>query len=805
MLLFDSLRACVFGSPRLKALTALGLLIASIAPAAAQSTAGWLRYAVPPDPPRYHGLPHAVVLLGNAAGVIAPEEQTAADELDRGLGHMVAGTDVVSHRFDLRQDAIILGTTDALHRAHLSRHLRGWTEKPLPEEGFRIVHLRRGIREWYVLQGGSPRAELWAAFRFAALVAEDQQLPQELIETPHLALRALDMGPGAALLPLLETPPPGSTPEGLSVRSSIARLLASVGLNTVIADADAEEAARLTQLLRPYGVRLQPRLPATADQLPTISSDLALRLPDRVTPGELRAAIDRSNTLARRLRIAGGTVLLEGALGSPLLGPSLASATPGATQDQRVAELRGGLEPNVVLATDALLPEYPLLPLASPSFGLLPAVPQAAVLQVLPVRADMLAYPAPAWAALLQTPEHGPHGDTTLADLLAGSRPNVVHGGVIGTLSATDAVHLLQQPLLHANLYAFGRLAWSPGLSPEAITEEWARQTWGDDARVYATATHLLLQSASAAQDVAAPLGMPWLTDTAGNPAPAVAARLRTAATPLADASAIGTDRTDTGTREAELYPAAFATVLQDPARCPPSVLLLFHRLPWRYALPDGKALAQHLYDTVFAGAAAAGNAVDAWETTHSLVDEPRYATVHTFLLSAATHTDITRDVTTEWLQSTGGVRDTLGFVGSHPGRANASALRRSGFAPLGSRGAAQTSVATTDDSTAPCRETCTATLPFSREANVYRVTVAYRQGDGRTAFSLLVNGERRAAWNVSSEEERTEHAPAAMERFVVNGVHLQPGDTVAVSMHVEPRAAASLDFVEITRDPRWN
>ena len=301
----------------------LALLLASLT-AAAQGGVGWLRYAIPPDPPRYHGLPHAVVLLGNAAGDIAPEEQTAADELDRGLGHMVAGTDVVLHRFDLRQDAIIVGTTEALHRAHLSRHLHGWSEKPLPEEGFRIVHLRRGIREWYVLQGGSPRAELWAAFRFAALVAEDQQLPQELIETPRLALRALDMGPTASLLPLLEAAQPGSTPEGMATRSGFARLLASVGLNTVIADADAAEAARLAELLHPYGIRLQPRMSTQANQPVQNVSGTAMRVSESASLGDLRTVLAQANTQARS--DPGAPVLLEGALGSrPCRSPAAAA------------------------------------------------------------------------------------------------------------------------------------------------------------------------------------------------------------------------------------------------------------------------------------------------------------------------------------------------------------------------------------------------------------------------------------------------------------------------------------------------
>ncbi len=35
----------------------------------------------------------------------------------------------------------------------------------------------------------------------------------------------------------------------------------------------------------------------------------------------------------------------------------------------------------------------------------------------------------------------------------------------------------LGSPLALANLYAFGRLAWNPNLTPEQIADEWTRQT----------------------------------------------------------------------------------------------------------------------------------------------------------------------------------------------------------------------------------------------------------------------------------------------------------------------------------------
>ena len=38
-----------------------------------------------------------------------------------------------------------------------------------------------------------------------------------------------------------------------------------------------------------------------------------------------------------------------------------------------------------------------------------------------------------------------------------------------------------------ANLYAFGRLAWDPNLTPEQIADEWTRQTISTDPEVVTT------------------------------------------------------------------------------------------------------------------------------------------------------------------------------------------------------------------------------------------------------------------------------------------------------------------------------
>ena len=772
---------------------------------AAHAQVAWLRYAIPPDPPRYHDMPHTVVLLGNAAGHAAVEEQAAADELDRGLGHMVAGTDLLLHRFDPRVDAIVLGTTDAVHRARLGRSLPGWTEKPLPEEGFRIVHLRRGIRQWYILQGGSPRAELWAAFRFAALVAEDQQLPEELVEVPAMPLRGLDLGAWPEAQTLLASEPQVA---------ALGRLLASTGANALVAGLDdpsqtsGASVADAGKILASYGVRLWLGVPSTAKAeavealiaaIPN-AGGVVVQVSRHADAAALQEAVQMANALAQALPRSAG-VMLQDALGDPLRSGSRSEA-PGLSPEERAAMLRNTLSPRVIVAGAAVSPLLPLAGLGSANFGLLPGRSQAAAFDVLPVRHDELAVPYGAWQSALQTPERGVHGDMPLRDVLRVDQDGA-RGGVLGRISPGRLNEMLAQPMLQANLYAFARLAWNPSLTPEAVTEEWARQTWGDDARVFAVAQRIVLRSADAFLKNSSPMGLQTLADEHGGAAPSRASRTAPGG-PLADRRGIGTDRTASGTGEIARYPADFAARLQDTARCPEEWLLAVHHVPYRQPLPDGKTVVQSVYDAHFAGAAEAANALDAWESTRGIADGDRYAAVHAFLAGAARQAEIWRETTTEWLQRVSGVPDALGFVGRHTGREEAEAMRRSGYTPA--------RTAEPDDASggalAVCGASeCSAATEFKGPENVYRIEIGYfDEAVGSSTFELRVNGKAQAQWpSAVPLSGGIPPSAASARRFVVNGVRLRPGDAVEVHGVAAGGAQAPLDFVEITRDPRWN
>jgi alpha-glucuronidase len=652
-------------------LTGLSLAFVAAAQTPAPSAVGWLRYVIPPDPPRYHDMPRVVSLLGDENFQPAPEEEMAAEELDRGLGHMVAGTDILLHRIDPRADAIILGTPAALRRAHISSIARGWIDKPVPEEGFRIVHLRNGIRQWWVLEGGSPRAELYAAFRFAAMVAEDRQLPEELAESPRLPLRAIQLE--------------GEAPETTQLHQ-YGRLFASVGINGVILSANTQQVTEAQRTLRPFGIRV-------------FSSEQQLEANSNV---HLQDATFRD---------------------APLSGLVAPLSSPTGKHALRYALLPGGLR-------------QPVTPLH-------------------------------AWQSTLRN-----HNQENVS-------------GALGVLPQEAVLPMLDQPLYQASLYAFGRFAWNPAESRDSILDQWARQTWGDDARIYAVAKKIVLDGEASYTGLTSPLGLPRLgTDRGPDP------MLAGGSHPLADHEGIGADRLHSAD-----FPASFRNEYATPTGTPAEWLLLLHRVPLHFRLRDGLTVTQAVYDATFTGASTAANADDAWDETRDLLEPERWMPVHLLLQDSARRAEIWREAVTDWLLRVTGVPDTLGFAGKHAGRIEAESMALTGYREVLTE---EKEAASGGTYVACALSDCAASTEFRGEANVYRIEVGYFDASTTPKrFVLRVNGAVVDTW-MSMPRGATPGGISA-ERFVRNGVRLKPGD------RVEVHSSGPLDFVEITRDPRWN
>ncbi len=805
----------------------------------------WLRYAAPPDPPRYHEMPHAVLLLGDA-----PEEHSAGDELDRGLGHMISGTDVLLRRFRPDVDAIVLGTTAAIHQARLTRQITGFHEQPLPEEGFRIVHLRNGIRQWWVIQGGSPRAELYGAFRFMALVAQDRQLPEELTEAPAAAVRwvsqwdcldgSVERGYAGASIFYED----GHARSDLRRVGEYGRLLASVGINGLVlgppaGQADAltaerlRDAARIADELRPWGVRLALSTPPLAGsaaeslhgnglvsgkswqagidalyQAIPDAAGLSLSMPvptgsptrSPLTPETIAAA-------ARALSSHGGTLLVRaGHADTPTAVAALSA------QD-------GKLPTNVIVQISAGPSALAMRGSVSPLTAALRHTPQVMELQITQEftgQQRAMVYLPPLWKDLLDTDLRADNQASPARGIVSGKLFGQKLGGFIGVANVGGDVNWLHHPMALANLYAFGRMAWDPLLVPAGVLDEWTRMTWSNDGRVYQPIESMQMESWKAWEDSTLPFGL-------GMPAAAGDARFGPIPRALTvDREGIGVERAS-GMDLAALYPPQLAAIYGSPQRCPPELLLFFHRVAASAAMPGGNAsspipggnasappltVIQAQYDAHYAGASAMQTFVDAWESVRDLTDEARYDQVLQLLQQQAHHAEVWRDSINEALLNATGTPDALGYVGRHPGRVEAETMAGMGFRSVD----ATAGGAASSGRAAVCTAArCSLHTVFQGEANPYRAEVGYfdRQ-PGEASYRLLVNGTEEARWK-AGEQLPPQAAPDSQldgttaVRFVVNGLRLKPGDVLTLEATPDRQDIPAVDFIEITRDPRWN
>jgi alpha-glucuronidase len=178
--------------------------------------------------------------------------------------------------------------------------------------------------------------------------------------------------------------------------------------------------------------------------------------------------------------------------------------------------------------------------------------------------------------------------------------------------------------LAAANLYAFGRLAWDPGLSAEETVREWTRLTYGDDPRVTGTVTDMLLRSREVYERYTVPLGIGWMCvpGTHYGPSPEGYEYDRWGTYHRADHLGLGVDRTDKGTGYALQYNEPNASVYNSPEKCPDELVLFFHHLPYTHVLHSGKTVIQHIYDSHFEGYAEAEQLAAKWETLRDKIDK---------------------------------------------------------------------------------------------------------------------------------------------------------------------------------------
>lgn len=223
---------------------------------------------------------------------------------------------------------------------------------------------------------------------------------------------------------------------------------------------------------------------------------------------------------------------------------------------------------------------------------------------------------------------------------------------IAGVANTGDDTNWCGHHFAQANWYAFGRLAWDPGLSSEQIADEWLRMTFTRDDGFVGPVKDMMLSSREACVDYMMPLGLhhlfawehhygpqPWCDVPGARPdwMPSYYHN--------AGADGVGFDRTVTrsnnttegnnpteGSGSVTQYFPPLDALYGDPATCPDGFLLWFHHLPWDFRMKNGETLWDALcrrYDT---GVQAAREYQKVWDRIEGRIDTERFRDVQSKL-----------------------------------------------------------------------------------------------------------------------------------------------------------------------------
>ena len=322
--------------------------------------------------------------------------------------------------------------------------------------------------------------------------------------------------------------------------------------------------------------------------------------------------------------------------------------------------LDGKFDENVILQVKYGPTDFQVREPNSPLLGAMKKTRQAIEFQVTQEytgqQIDLYAL-APQWQEIFEAPV----SDTCNTKSLIGNRNRI--DTIAAVSNVGDDENWTGHTLAQANLYAFGRMAWDPGLTARQVTEEWVRLTFGNDPALIKAISGMMLASRLTYEKYNAPLGIGWMVAINSHYGPSVDGYeyMKWGTYHRADHKAIGIDRTESGTGYTAQYHPYLNALYSSKDTCPEELLLFFHRLPYDYKLKSGKTLLQHIYDTHFEGVAEVEGFIDTWASLKDKLPESVWSSVSARLARQLENAREWRDVVNTYFFRKTGIPDAKG------------------------------------------------------------------------------------------------------------------------------------------------
>jgi alpha-glucuronidase len=640
----------------------------------------WLRYRPIADRARLAEYRAAIRELVIDTG--SATRRVTRDELAIGLRGLL-GADVPLAARPTRDGALVVGTPAS--SSAIAALGMGDVLRRVGPEGYVVRVAQVGGKRAIVVAGNSDVGTLHGAFALLRRLQTNAPLAHlSEASAPKIALRILDhwdnldrtveRGYAGKSLWAWDSLPDVTNPR----YRDYARANASIGINGAVltnVNANAKvltpeylaKVAALAGVFRPYGIRvyLTARFSApietgglkTADPLdPSVrqwwkakADEIWRTIPDfggflvkansegQPGPGDYhRTHADGANMLAEAVRPHAGIVMWRAFVYS--------NEVPTDRVKQAYDEfhpLDGKFAENVLVQVkNGPLDFQPREPF-SPLFGAMPRTPLMLELQITKEYLGQdthLVYLGRYFEEVLRADTWRMGKGSTVARVVDGSLHGYGRTGIAGVANVGTDRDWTGSQFNQANWYAFGRLAWAPEHSSDAIADEWARMTFSNDPTVVRVMTSMMHASREAVVNYMTPLGLAHIMATNHHygPAPWVSNAGRPDWSPTyyhrADSLGLGFDRTSTGSDALAQYAEPVRARWGDRATVPDSLLLWFHHVRWTDTLSTGRTLWNELVHRYDAGVDTVRAMQRAWRSLAGRVDSARFADVDEFL-----------------------------------------------------------------------------------------------------------------------------------------------------------------------------
>ncbi|WP_179021882.1 alpha-glucuronidase family glycosyl hydrolase [Winogradskyella forsetii] len=227
---------------------------------------------------------------------------------------------------------------------------------------------------------------------------------------------------------------------------------------------------------------------------------------------------------------------------------------------------------------------------------------------------------------------------STVAKVIDGSLHDKKLTGIAGVSNIGNDMNWTGNPMLQANWYGYGRLAWNPYLSAEDIAEDWLRSTFSNDKRFIEPVKKMMMTTTEAVVNYMTPFGLHHIMATGHHygPGPWVSNLSRPEWNPVyyhkADSLGVGFDRTPTGSHATEQYAPEVAKKFNDLKSISDEDLLWFHHVAWDYKMKNGKTLWNNMALKYQEGVDQVKQMMETWENIEPFVDEQRYNNIKMLL-----------------------------------------------------------------------------------------------------------------------------------------------------------------------------